>query len=217
MVKKKFIEFIKDKRSEWVFDPAVLNDSIALQTEWNSNSSSSSNFKTHKLVYKNPNRYEFKPTVASKVFSAIFMIVGIAVPVLFLNLPADSGEEAPVWALVGFGAIFFAVGAAMHYYQSKPIVFDKLEGFYWKGRQKPDHTFGLEDSKNICRIRNIHAIQVLKKFVSGNKSSYHCYEINLVLKNGSRLHVVAHAGEKAMKDHAAELARFLGVPVWDAS
>lgn len=216
-MKMKILESLKNITTGSEFDPSTLNDSVALQTQWSSNSTSSSNFQTHKLVQVNPNRFEFKPTIGSRIFSAIFMIAGIAVPVIFLNIPEQSGDQPPLLGIIAFGSVFFAVGAGMYYYQSSPIVFDKLEGCYWKGRKKPDHNFGTEHTKKLCRIRSIYAVQILKKFVSGNKSSYHCYEINLVMKNGDRLNVVAHAGEKAMKNHAAELGRFLGVPVWDGS
>ncbi|RWX50781.1 hypothetical protein VU01_12641, partial [Candidatus Electrothrix marina] len=53
--------------------------------------------------------------------------------------------------------------------------------------------------------------------MSGNKSSYCSYEINLVLQDGSRINVVDHGKKNRIREDAHALAEFLGKPLWDAS
>ena len=41
------------------------------------------------------------------------------------------------------------------------------------------------------------------------------YELNLVLQDGERLNVVDHGSFDVLREDAAKLGEFLGVPVWD--
>ena len=52
---------------------------------------------------------------------------------------------------------------------------------------------------------------------SGGSSRYYSYELNLVLKDGTRLNVVDHGGKSLLNANAETLAQFLNVPVWDAT
>jgi hypothetical protein len=55
------------------------------------------------------------------------------------------------------------------------------------------------------------------EFVSGSKNSYHSYELNLVLNDGSRINVVDHGNLERLRSDASTLSRFLDKPVWDAT
>ena len=47
--------------------------------------------------------------------------------------------------------------------------------------------------------------------------SFTRYEINLILKDSSRVHVVQHGNKKRIRRDAAVLAEFPDKPLWDAS
>ena len=64
-------------------------------------------------------------------------------------------------------------------------------------------------------FREIHAIQLISEHVSGNKSSYYSYELNLVSRDGVRTNVVDHGKLDQVREDAKTLAEFLEVPVWD--
>ncbi len=53
--------------------------------------------------------------------------------------------------------------------------------------------------------------------MTGNKSSYYSYELNLVLDDGSRINVVDHGNLDRLRGDAQTLSRFLDKPVWDAT
>ena len=54
-------------------------------------------------------------------------------------------------------------------------------------------------------------------FISGSKSSYYSYELNLVLHDGSRINVVDQGNLKRLRSDANAFSQFLDKPVWDAT
>lgn len=67
-------------------------------------------------------------------------------------------------------------------------------------------------------VRKIHAVQLLRELCEdGEGNRFQSYELNLILRNGDRFHVVDHRRLDAMLELARKTARFLGVPLWDAS
>lgn len=217
---KKLVETIKNIGSHrTVFDPSRINDAVALQTEWRPLRGGGSNFKTHKLAEINFHRIEFKATVFSKIFSMIFLFTGLAVFFFFglkevdLNNPSFRFE---IIFPVGFGLIFTAIGIFMFNLFTKPIVFDKTYGYFWKGRKQPAQTYDYGKKKNSIPLSEIHALQIISEYVSGSKSSYFSYELNLILKDGRRMNVIDHGKIAALREDAQKLAGFLGIPVWDS-
>ncbi len=58
---------------------------------------------------------------------------------------------------------------------------------------------------------------MISERISGDKSTYYSYEINLVLKDGSRINAVDHGKKSKVQEDAKTLAEFLDKPLWDAS
>jgi hypothetical protein len=66
-------------------------------------------------------------------------------------------------------------------------------------------------------LRGVHAVQLLRELCEdGEGRSFHSYELNLILRDGDRVHVIDHRSLDAMLELAQKTARFLGVPLWDA-
>jgi hypothetical protein len=114
-----------------------------------------------------------------------------------------------------FGGIFFTVGIIMLYQFAKPAVFDTMYGYYWKGRNKVDFGIGNSKPELFISLSQIHALQLIAEHVRSNKSSYYSYELNLVLRDGSRKNVVDHGNITRLREDADKLSKFLGKPVWD--
>lgn len=216
---KKLKKFIEKSVFVEPFDPSRFNDSIAMQTEWTAAKSGGSNFHSHKLIRDNYNRIKFRSTLTAKMFSSVFIILGAVVPGMIMLNPDPSGDPLSLFdhiMLTGIGLIFMGVGGFLIYIYAKPIVFDKLNGYYWKGWSEPSLTAGRQSAKNCTRLRNIHAIQLLSEYIQSDKNSYYSYEINLVLKDGSRLNVIDHGNVDEVQRDAKILSDFLDKPVWDA-
>lgn len=216
---KKLMESIKNLGNRGpAFDPSRFNDPIAMQTEWRPLRSGGSNFKTHKLVEVNYHRLEFKATAFARIFCMIFLLVGLAVFFFFGLKTIDRQEFSlqieDMFPLI-FGLIFAIVGGVLLYFSTKPIVFDKTYGFYWKGRKEPSHTYDQGVKKTSAPLSDIHALQIISERVSSSKSTYYSYELNLILHDGNRLNVIDHGKLSSIREDAQKLASFLGVPVWD--
>lgn len=220
MLKKIKAILKKAGRQSPAFDPAKFNDSLALETEWSPLRGGGSNFRTHKLVQVDYSRLEFKSTLGAKFFSFIFITVGAGIPVFFgIESFQNSGSifRTDFFFIVLFGLIFLAAGSWMFYSFAKPVIFDRTKGMYWKGWKAPQRYVAQSSVDEGSRIGNIHAIQILPEFIRSDNSSYFSYELNIILRDGSRMNVVDHGDPIKLREDADILANFLGVPVWDAS
>ena len=135
----------------------------------------------------------------------------------FHPVRGGQGDVTAYLVVACVGAVFLGTGFAMLHFLGKPRVFDKLTGRYWKGKQDPQLKNPRFEADDSVALSDIYALQLLSEYVTGNKSHYTSYELNLVLENGRRVNVTDHGSIAALRDDARELARFLDVPVWDAA
>jgi hypothetical protein len=200
------------------FDASRFNDPLAMQIEWGPAKKGGASFKTHTFASDGFNRAEFKTSVGAKLFCFLFIGAGITFPVLFgMNeLYNESTLFYEKLLPVAFGLIFVAAGGFLYYINGSPVVFDKVKGCYWRSWKKPDHNTNRSMMKNFARLHEIHALQIVQEYIRGNKSSYYSFELNLVLKDGTRLNVVDHGNINSLRKDARQLADFLGKPLWDA-
>lgn len=202
------------------FDASGFEDPLALQTDWSPLKGGGSNFRTHNLVSENYNRTAFKASLGAKLFSSVFILVGLGLPSSQIYLAFQNGRaffDGDFLSMLLFGTVFSIVGAALFYSYAKPVVFDKTNGFFWKGWKAPDIASVENPGSHSTRISNIHALQIISEYVRGDKSSYYSYELNLVLKDGSRLNVIDHGDVYRIRENAGVLSQFLGKPVWDST
>lgn len=212
------------------FDPSELNDPVALKTYWTSVGRSSSRHRTHKLVQINSNRVEFKASLQEKLGSLLFFIIGSLVFFLpiygfIFHVYGLISHTSTVFFMMGFGLIFMSVGAYLFYSATKPIVFDKNDGYFWRGRVEPKNVLmknSIEDDWAV--IDKIHALQLINKYISGStdadghhSSSYYSYELNLVLDDGKRLNVLSHGHHNSIIKDTKILSNFLQKPIWNTT
>jgi len=220
---KKFESFarnIMDAVAQSSFDPASLNDPVALATEWRSLRRGGSNFRTHKLLTVSAERMEFKSSRGAISTYTILILMSIVPAMVFLS--AWHNGQQPFSSFDGIfplllSGVFLAFGIVVLRKSTAPIVFDKKQGFFWKGRVAPNETFNKSEIKNCTTLDQIYALQLLREYIRTNKTSYYSYELNLVLKDGKRINVVDHGNITKLREDAAGLAAFLGCPVWDAA
>lgn len=218
---KKMVDFFKKiSRDKPVFDPSVFGDPLAHKTEWIPLKGGGANFKTHRLQQVDYHRLQFQSSLGAKIFYSIFLIVGLGIIAVFA-WPFFREEgivlEFELFLPLIFGSIFAIVGGALLYFGNTPIVFDKTVGYFWKGRKTPTEMYSSATSKKHVPLQDIHALQLIREYVSSNKSSYYSYEMNLVLKDGQRINVVDHGSLEQIRQDAQTIALFLGRPVWDAA
>ncbi|MCW8878575.1 MAG: hypothetical protein OQK04_06420 [Kangiellaceae bacterium] len=195
------------------------SDPVAKKVRWASLSDGGSKVGAHKLVEVNPTRMEFKPSKDALVFTSFF--VSLSFIVMIASVYYSSTDEASGTVLQTIFPILIGIVLAItsiFTYRSyrTPIIFDKVEGFYWKDRKESTSFVDKTSRTNRVKLNDIHALQLLYEYVQGSESWYERYELNLVLNHGERVNVVDHEYEHQLKSDAKRLSRFLEIPVWDA-
>ncbi len=199
------------------FDASRFSDLLAQQTDWDSLGKTGAANRGHRPVLANSGRLEFRSTLATKMTYLVFFSLGGGLAAAALTMPA---LNATAFILLFVGLCIGCASLLMLYRTATPIVFDKHGGLFWKGRQAdgemlPDR---LADQSHI-RLDDIHAVQIIAKYSSENRFSYSylTQELNLVLKDGKREHVVDATSLDQIRKDAQTLAMFLEKPVWDAT
>ncbi|MBN2640788.1 MAG: hypothetical protein JXR78_03980 [Victivallales bacterium] len=221
---KKILEKLKAlaNANKQSINPEKFNDPVALATSWSPAKSGGSNFRTHKLrrSKEHYDRLEFVPTIGSWLMGLVFLLIGLGIIIGFsLTLLWTDKVEIPFFIPYIFGGIFTIVGIFIFRMLISKHTFDLDAGYYWVGGKSPDEllyaTRDLKPEKAPVKLKDIHAIQIVSEWCRSDKSSYTSYELNLVLNDGSRRNVIDHGNVKKLREDAAELAEYLGVPVWD--
>ena len=218
MILKKLAEKFRGLTKRTEFDLSRFDDPLATQIEWSPLKGGGTNFKTHKLKKIHAQRMEFRCSLAMLLFGGVFFLIGVGTltgaVIAFFNRTPDTEWQVfvvlPLFGLVFGGVGFFILRNAM-----VPRIFDLAQGYYCRDRKKPEHSFDVSTIRDHVRLDEVHALQLISEYVSGSKSSYHSYELNLVLKNGERINVVDHGGRSAIQRDAQTLAEFLGKPLWN--
>lgn len=217
---KEFVRQIVTATAEPAFNPATIGDPLAATTGWTPLKRGGANFRTHKLVEVDADRIEFRASGAARFFYLLFAGLGVFALTIFIPAWSRAGEQMPSFAALiplAVGSVFVIVGITMFRYGTAPVVFDQRTKHFWKGRQSPHETFNKAEIKEYAEFDQIHALQLIREHVQGNKSSYYSYELNLVLKDGRRVNVVDHGNIEKLRADAERLGAFLKRPVWDAA
>ncbi len=197
---------------EWDDDP------VAQKTDWIPKKPGGASFRTHGLERLDATRMEFRITRGAKLFCWLFIGAGVAVPVAFFaGAMGQSGALDSQLVVACVGIVFTGAGLGMQYFMGRPRVFDKPSGSFWIGRKQPDRLTQPAESDSRVPLEEIYAVQLISEYVRGNKSSFHSYELNLVLRNGRRVNVIDHGGLARLRADADTLGQFLELPVWDAT
>ena len=195
-----------------------FKDPIAEKTKWKPAKSGGTNFRTHKLFSPTPYRAEFKPSIGAKIIYIFLCLIGLTTIIGFLFTSFKGGKFDPEFIFpIIIGLIFIIIGGGLFYSGSKPIVFDKMSGYFWKGNQDPKQIMDKSKIKHYCKLSDIHALQIISENCRGDKSSFYSYELNLVLINAKRINIIDHGNLKKLREDAEILSQFLGKPVWDGA
>ncbi len=190
------------------------NDEIASKTQWSALKKGGTNFKTHKLVQQSSSVLKYQLSTGGLLFIGVFGLIGAGVMIAGLYVLFTTSEMSSLF-LVLFGLIFFSVAVVMYLTMGKPIYLDRSIGMMYKGNNPPKLS-GMQDENDNVYLNNIHAVQIIKEYVRSNKSSYYSYEINLVMKDATRVNVIDFGNYKQIKKDAKIISQFLVKPLWDS-
>lgn len=196
-------------------DPSVFNDSLAEKVDWKPMRTAHA-FPLHKLKKVNDQKMEFRSR--GLILCPAVILIEI---ITFMHLLSSEyfypdvniGLKIIVLLLIILGTI------AILYPVSIPVIFDKKTGYFWRGRREPDKIVDVDKSDRYTKISDIHALQItVSRKLTGIGGYYfhNYYELDLVLKDGSRISVIGHGNYKKLEKDSEALSEFLGVPLWDS-
>lgn len=200
-------------------DPESFDDKIASQIPWSPAAKGGNTITTHRLIDVDAARIAFQASASAKAIPAVLVLAGMGLPAAFLTGPLRAGtfslSLSTVPPMLGGLLLFIAAGVVWRVYTT-PIVFDKSTGYFRKGRGGPPVRGG-GDPATCTRLADIYAIQLVSETCyRGNERTYRSHELNLVLKNRTRINVIDHGAKETIRQSARRLAGFLRIPVWDA-
>ncbi len=183
--------------------------------EWSPLKRGGTNFRTHRLISVEPDVMTFKATTGARVFYSLFLLFGIVPSVFAFVSLMKYGDPTRAEVLIpaAFGSVFGLVGFFLFWFGTRPIVFDRNRGYFWKGRKDPDAVWSHDELKHFAELKDVCGLQIIAENVKSDKGSFMSYELNLVLNDGSRMNVVDHGNGVKLQDDAVALADFLEVPI----
>jgi hypothetical protein len=201
-------------------DPADFNDPIALKTSWSPAKKSGTDIQTHTLKKVETARLEFRASRSAKAVPMLIVLVGLGLPLGFSASPILQGTfslNLRTIPPIVMGFILLIIAGVIWHMFTTPIVFDRKKGYFWKGRNTPLGKPGKSPKNTSTLLNNIHALQLISETCwRSNDRPYQSHELNLILKDGSRINVIDHGHKENIRESARRLSQFLGIPVWDA-
>ena len=202
--------------------PEHFRDPIALQTKWDNAPSSNSSSFPRRMVVVNPHRLEFQASILTKFLAAMFIIVSLVPGLFVLNflILAFLLQIGKVFVLVGIAIIspFIILSLWMEAATRTPIIFDKSKDYFFR-KNSAARASQTEKVPKTCKLSHVHALQLICIQVSLNYANkkFNMYELNLVLRDGSRINVLSDGALEQVRKEARFLAAFLHKPLWDAA
>ena len=192
------------------------DDGVASTTDWAFMVHTGGGFRSRRLVQVLHGRLQFKATWRGLAFGVAFAAPGFAM--LAAGIWHAVTARGGTLGLLMSGLAFGAAGIVMLAGSLLPVVFDRDSGYFWRGRTAPRRDVDV-DAK-AARLQDVHAVQLLTGWRNSSgtmTSGYNVHEVNLILHDGSRVHVVGHGGSiEQLREEITTVAEFLNVPVWDA-
>lgn len=210
------VKKVKELTKEVNSNPSEFNDTLATKVSWEPQINSYKNFKSSKLKIIDSSRLMYVPSLGTLITSSILILIGIGPIGLFIYalFYGTIINFSAILFVPFFGIIWIIVGLFIRY-SVKIRNFDKVKGYYWVGKKPARAVNGTTQNKNKVPLEQIHAIQLIRKKHQGSDTTVTGYELNLILKDTSRLNIENHSSLRAVRKNASQLGRFLNVPVWD--
>jgi hypothetical protein len=176
-------------------DLRSFDDPLALEIPWTKLDGSSSNFQSLALKDDGQGTLRYGPSASLYAIAVVLIAGGLA----WLGYQAIQGN--PPAALLGLVPI--AIGG----YTARPrsTRFD---------RNLKQCTLG-DDQLPFERV---YALQLLQHEVSSGEDSagYTSYQLNLVLDDKTRVHLLSHSALGALRSDAERISQHIGCKLWDA-
>jgi len=181
------------------------DDEFAEETYWQPMRPGGASFRTHEIVKLSETSLALKNNMSMNAIYLLFFAPGLVLFVFgWLEAIAKHGTLSAIWDGTNWtGLIFIVVGLFLKgAFASAYFLFDKSTNTLTSG----------DVNVSLDRIK---ALQVIDEIAGGHEGGvYTSYELNAVLADGKRIHLMDHGDLSAFQEDAELLAEFLDVPIW---
>lgn len=191
-----------------------------------------SNIKTHNLIYDQYENIILK--TSQYALGKILLItsrIAWFISILAFLLAVLSKDISGMIFLLPFSIIFILWGRFLFYYITQSFIFDFQNWYFYDlRRQKNFYKYWQQEQyrKKIIPLNEIHALQIINEQVEytsneededGYTRSYSVnfksYELNLILKDSSRINILDHNNLDEIRNNAEIIANKLWVKIYD--
>ena len=200
-----------------VLDPSCFDDPVAIQTGWTPLAPGGYRQTLHRLRPISPGVLSFRPTL-QRHWQTLLQVAGLVAMIhaLVVGLQGNDHATQQSWPMLVQIAVACSVSL---YLTNRPVVIDGNVGEVRLGPQRLAWLGRVELLRGlVCRaipFHEVYSIQLLDEEVHTRQSHYWSYELNLVLRNGQRIHLIDHGNQQEIRWDAGDLARMINVPIWD--
>ncbi|MFN7113289.1 MAG: hypothetical protein ACK4PK_02910 [Alphaproteobacteria bacterium] len=185
-------------------DPSEFKDDIAKRTEWEAFNKASGNVNLSRLITDPDGHHLFyKPTLGLYLLSGGFIFMGLFCPAIIIGSTIQEGKPIDKDVIVPtlICLVFAVIGIGIFFGLRKRLRFDMTERCVIDGEAR-------------TYFSEIHALQLVVQ--RGNK--YRNYQLNLVLRDAERVHVMNYADSQTARADTARIAAAIGIAetrIWD--
>lgn len=176
------------------------------EIDWSPINRIKTSFKTRKAVLVEKDILYFIPTKGAILSYILSFILCSVAFILTLEEEINQVSLLIIISTLLLASIIFL------WVEIKPVVFNKKINLHYSSWIAPKQKEGESFAKwKYIPLDQIYSLQVLSYLVPMRSDGY---ELNLVLKDSSRVYVIGHKDLKQIYRDAALLAGFLNVPIW---
>jgi uncharacterized transporter YbjL len=133
-----------------------------MQTDWTAASYFNPGDLTRELVKVSASRLEFRVKKAYRAFALLFFLggIGCAIGAIHSTVSFSDDKDISIF-LVVISFVLIVAGYLTNNICIKPVVFDKLQGHFWKGGKTSDEGPGMNTAEDVTLLDDIYALQLI--------------------------------------------------------
>lgn len=209
------------------FDPATAEDPVARKASWKlmTGGRRGGSLYCWRRRDVSDSRVEFELRAVALLFAVFIGLLGVGALSLFgvavIRSPYLTWNPFPAaWLpmamllLFGLLAMWGAISTCRRFPHA--VVFDTKRGYFWQGPRDREMIRDLSQIPGSVPLEDVYAIQLVSGMRHGNAVPG-LMELNLVLKDGNRVHVLTASDSRKLLEHGQRLRRLLNVDVWNGA
>ncbi len=197
--------------------PSRLDDPVAMEADWSPMPYESTRPYRLGISVERLDRIELAAAWPVKVLCLVLTAFGLALAAWAAIAPVSPEFKDSMVVLLAVGCMAAGAGITCLSGVMRSFILDKTAGKFGRGRIIGGLP-GPQGQEIGMPIERVHAIQLLSE--GSEHSSLLAfdvtYQLNLVLNDGTRVHLLRSRKEEAVVSMAGAIGQFLEKPVWDA-